>query len=82
MPTRLLFLTLSLSALIATYPAIPAKPTAKGAPTEAEVRAYFTKSNVDYWASLDYKQITVSYQKVLMASPVRYNFVGAGWQVC
>ena len=55
---------------------------AKGAPTEAEVRAYFTKYNADWTVSHQYTEPTISFRKIQIAPPDKYNFVGLGWQVC
>lgn len=59
-----------------------AVPTGKGAPTEAEVQAYFTKYNADWTVSHQYSEPTISFQKIQIAPPTKYNFVGVGWQVC
>ena len=56
--------------------------TAKGVPAEAEVRAYFTKYNADWTVSHQYSEPTISFQKIQIAPPTKYNFVGVGWQVC
>ncbi|WP_020602280.1 hypothetical protein [Spirosoma spitsbergense] len=60
----------------------PGSYTAKGTPTEAEVRAYFTKYNADWTVSHQYTEPTISFQKIQIAPPTKYNFVGVGWQVC
>ena len=78
-----LFILLSLILFAFTaQPIVWTKPAAGGAPTEAEVRAYFAKYNADWTVSHQYTEPTISFQKIQIAPPTKYNFVGVGWQVC
>lgn len=54
----------------------------KGAATEAEVKAYFVKRNKDSTESMGWKNPQVTFQKIQIAAPVKYNFVDVGVQTC
>lgn len=79
-PQTLLF-SILLICLVGFHGPVTA-PTGKGAPTETEVRSWFTKYNADWTISHEYTQPGTTFQRIRIAPPTRYNFVGVGWQVC
>lgn len=52
----------------------------KGAATEAEVKAYFTKRTKDNVDSMGWKNPQVTFQSIKLAAPVKFNFVDVGVQ--
>jgi hypothetical protein len=81
MKTQILLLSSLLICLFGFYEPVTT-PTGKGAPAEAEVRAWFTKYNADWCQSHGYVNPTTTFSRIQLAAATRYNFIGVGAQTC